>query len=45
MKVQDTRETMVAAKFTKTLRDTMNGFFEELKERLVSSDQQIAEIK
>lgn len=44
-KVQDTRETMVAAKFTKTLRDAMSGFFEELKERLVSSDEQITEIK
>ncbi len=39
VKVQDTRETMVAAKFTKTLRDAMSGFFEELKERLVSSDE------
>ena len=45
MKVQDTRETMVAAKFTKTLRDAMSGFFEELKERLVSSIEQLAEIK
>lgn len=45
VKVQDTRETMVAAKFTKTLRDAMSGFFEELKERLVSSDEQLAEIK
>jgi|TARA_B110000208_G_C11800240_1_gene441703 hypothetical protein len=39
VKVQDTRETMVAAKFTKTLRDAMSGFFEELKERLVSPNE------
>jgi len=44
-KVQDTRETMVAAKFTKTLRDAMDGFFDDLKARLVDSDQHIAEIK
>ncbi|MFT6394094.1 MAG: hypothetical protein ACJARW_000582 [Methylophilaceae bacterium] len=30
---------MVATKLTKTLRDAMSGFFEELKERLVSSDE------
>lgn len=45
VKVQDTREAMVSAKFTKTMRDATDGFFEDLKARLVSSDEQIGEIK
>ena len=45
LKVHTTRETMVSASFTKTIRDAMDGFFEELKGRLVSSDAQIDEIK
>jgi len=45
MKVHTTRETMVSASFTKTIRDAMDGFFDELKDRLVSSDAQIDEIK
>ena len=45
MKVHTTRETMVSANFTKTIRDAMDGFFDELKGRLVQSDAQIDEIK
>jgi Dynamin family len=45
LKVHTTRETMVSASFTKTIRDAMDGFFDELKGRLVSSDAQIDEIK
>jgi hypothetical protein len=40
-KVHDTRETMVKANFTKTIRDAMDDFFLELKGRLVSSDEHI----
>ncbi|MGQ0442805.1 MAG: dynamin family protein, partial [Methylophilaceae bacterium] len=45
MKVHTTRETMLSASFTKTIREAMDGFFDELKDRLVSSDAQIDEIK
>ncbi|HQN66010.1 MAG TPA: dynamin family protein [Methylophilus sp.] len=45
MKVHNTRETMVAASFTKQIRDAMDSFFVELKSRLVQSDTQIEEIK
>ncbi|HEY0561950.1 MAG TPA: dynamin family protein [Methylophilus sp.] len=45
VKVHDTRETMVKANFTKTIRDAMDDFFLELKDRLVSSDTQIQDIK
>ena len=45
MKVHTTRKTMVSANFTKTIRDAMDGFFDELKGRLVQSDAQIDEIK
>lgn len=44
-KVHDTRQTMVSAKFTKTMRDAMDSFFDELKGRLVTSDEHINEIK
>ncbi|MGB2832514.1 MAG: dynamin family protein [Methylotenera sp.] len=43
--VHSTRETMVAANFTKTIRGSMDNFFSELKTRLISSDAQIEEIK
>ena len=45
LKVHNTRESMISAKFTKTMRGAMDSFFEELKARLVSSDEQIDEIK
>ena len=43
--VHTTRETMIKASFTKTIREAMDNFFSELKDRLVSSDAQIDEIK
>ncbi|CAG0955822.1 Bacterial dynamin-like protein [Methylophilaceae bacterium] len=43
--VTKTRENMIAANFTKSIRTAMDGFFEELKGRLVKSDKQIEEIK
>lgn len=43
--VHITRETMIDANFTKTIRTAMDNFFSELKQRLVSSDKQIDEIK
>jgi len=43
--VHTTRETMINASFTKTIREAMDNFFNELKNRLVSSDSQIDEIK
>ena len=43
--VHTTRETMIDASFTKTIRVAMDNFFSELKTRLVSSDAQIEEIK
>lgn len=43
--VHSTRETMIQASFTKTIRVAMDNFFSELKTRLVSSDAQISEIK
>ncbi len=43
--VHTTRETMIAANFTKTIREAMDNFFTELKSRLVASDEQIDEIK
>lgn len=45
VKVQDTREAMVSAKFTKTMRNATDSFFDDLKIRMVSSDEQIGEIK
>ena len=44
-KVHDTRETMVKASFTKTIRDAMDDFFADLKGRLVTSDEHIQDIK
>ena len=43
--VHTTRETMIAANFTKTMRDAMDHFFIDLKSRLIQSDTQIDEIK
>lgn len=43
--VHTTRETMIDANFTKTIRGAMDNFFSELKSRLISSDAQIDEIK
>jgi hypothetical protein len=43
--VHTTRETMIKASFTKTIREAMDNFFNELKNRLLSSDAQIDEIK
>lgn len=45
VKVHDTRETMVKASFTKTIRDAMDDFFADLKGRLVTSDEHIQDIK
>jgi hypothetical protein len=45
MKVHTTREAMVDASFTKQIREAMDSFFVELKNRLVQSDAQIDEIK
>lgn len=43
--VHGTREKMIEANFTKTIREAMDNFFSELKTRLISSDEQIDEIK
>lgn len=45
VQVHTTRETMINANFTKSIRDAMDHFFLDLKARLVSSDAQIDEIK
>jgi hypothetical protein len=45
VQVHTTRETMINASFTKTIREAMDNFFLDLKGRLVSSDAQIEEIK
>ena len=43
--VTKTRDTMIAANFTKSIRGAMDSFFAELKSRLVKSDTQVDEIK
>ncbi len=43
--VTTTRDTMIAANFTKNIRSAMDAFFADLKDRLVKSDVQIEEIK
>lgn len=43
--VHTTRETMIKANFTKTIREAMDNFFSELKDRLASSESQVEEIK
>ncbi len=45
VQVHNTRETMLKASFTKTIRDAMDQFFADQKARLVKSDEQIDEIK
>jgi hypothetical protein len=45
VQVHTTRETMINASFTKTIREAMDNFFLDLKNRLVQSDAQIDEIK
>jgi hypothetical protein len=43
--VTKTRDTMIAANFTKSIRGAMDNFFADLKSRLVKSDSQVEEIK
>lgn len=43
--VTKTRDTMIAANFTKSIRGAMDSFFADLKSRLVKSDTQVEEIK
>ncbi|MCB5184970.1 dynamin family protein [Methylobacillus gramineus] len=43
--VTNTRNTMISASFTKSIRTAMDGFFADLRDRLVQSDTQIDEIK
>jgi hypothetical protein len=45
VQVHTTREAMISAKFTKSIRGAMDNFFLDLTGRLVSSDAQIDEIK
>ncbi|OAM52464.1 GTPase [Methylovorus sp. MM2] len=40
-----TRDNMIAAKFTKSIRTAMDDFFTDIKSRLLKSDAQIDEIK
>lgn len=42
--VHKTREAMVTANFTKSIRGAMDAFFADLKDRLVKSETQIEEI-
>ncbi len=43
--VVTTRETMIAANFTKGIRNAMDAFFADIKDKLIKSDKQIEEIK
>ena len=45
VQVTTTRDNMIAANFTKSIRGAMDTFFADLKDRLVKSDVQIEEIK
>ena len=45
VQVTTTRDNMIAANFTKSIRGAMDAFFADLKDRLVKSDVQIEEIK
>jgi hypothetical protein len=45
MEVAKTRHAMVEANFTKTMRVAMDSFFKDIADRMVSSDQQIDEIR
>lgn len=40
-----TREKMISANFTKSIRGAMDGFFVDLKDRLIKSEAQIEDIK
>ena len=43
--VKDTRMAMVSSRFTKGIRDAMNGFFRDVNENIEKSARQIEEIK
>jgi hypothetical protein len=43
--VVDTRRIMMAANFTKGIREAMDGFFRDINARMIDSDEQIDEIK
>lgn len=43
--VKDARTAMVSSRFTKGIRDAMNGFFRDVRENIVKSARQIEEIK
>jgi hypothetical protein len=43
--VKTTRATMLSANFTKNIRDAMDVFFVDIKDRLIKSDLQVDEIK
>jgi hypothetical protein len=45
MEVVKTRRAMEAANFTKAMRNAMDEFFQDIKGRMVSSENQIGEIK
>ncbi|MCB5191522.1 dynamin family protein [Methylobacillus arboreus] len=45
VQVTNTRSTMINASFTKSIRSAMDGFFADLRDRLVKSETQIDEIK
>ena len=45
MEVVKTRRAMEAANFTKAMRNAMDEFFQDIKGRMVSSENQIVEIK
>ncbi|GAB7563527.1 dynamin-like GTPase family protein [Methylobacillus methanolivorans] len=45
VQVTNTRSTMINASFTKSIRSAMDGFFADLRDRLVKSEAQIDEIK
>ncbi|MPS49627.1 dynamin family protein [Methylobacillus sp.] len=45
VQVANTRSTMINANFTKNIRSAMDGFFADLRDRLLKSEAQIDEIK
>jgi len=45
VEVTKTRDAMVDSNFTKGIRVAMDGFFSDLKQKLLKSDEQIGEIK
>jgi hypothetical protein len=44
-KVRETRDTMMKAAFTKTMRQAMDDFFGDLKRRMMDADVHVLEIK